>query len=196
MKFRTTLGNGLVAIGQGNTHFSLQLKDGKLNLHSNLISKFNGLLIGEGLNNTQWQKVYVAVNTSHLTLGVNDQLQATQPINPTGENDTVFGNTFLGGIVRGQEILANKAPSFTGCIRDITVNGMKITEADFQENEADEANEGVEQVQTVPGCLREEQCDPNPCQNDGYCTDLWSEYKCTCHRPFLGPSCQYSELFL
>ena len=26
MKFRTTLGNGLVAIGQGNTHFSLQLR--------------------------------------------------------------------------------------------------------------------------------------------------------------------------
>ena len=27
MKFRTTLGNGLVAIGQGNTHFSLQLRN-------------------------------------------------------------------------------------------------------------------------------------------------------------------------
>lgn len=190
MKFRTTLANGLVAIGQGNTHFSLQLRNGKLNLHSNLISKFDGILIGENLNNTEWQKVYVAVNISHLTLGVNDRLQATQPINPTGENDTVFFYTFLGGIVRDQQILANNAPSFIGCIRDITVNSMKITEEDFK----DSADREVEQIATVPGCLREEQCDPNPCQNNGICTDLWNEYQCHCHRPFLGPSCQYSKL--
>jgi hypothetical protein len=58
MRFRTTLGDGLVAIGQGNTHFSLQLRNGKLNLHSNLISKFEGILIGEALNDTNWQKVW------------------------------------------------------------------------------------------------------------------------------------------
>lgn len=75
MKFRTTLGDGLVAIGQGNTHFSLQLHNGQLNLHSNLISKYEGIIIGNKLNDTEWQKVYVAVNTSHLTLGVNDRLQ-------------------------------------------------------------------------------------------------------------------------
>lgn len=188
MKFRTTLGNGLVAIGQGNTLFSLQLTNGKLNLHSNLISKFEGISIGENLNNTEWQKVYVAVNTTHLTLGVNDRLQATQPINPTGDNDTVFYNTFLGGIVRDQQILANNAPSFTGCIQDITVDNMRITEEDFKPGGV----RGVEQVNTVPGCPRNEQCEPNPCKNSGFCTDLWNSYQCTCHRPFLGPSCQFN----
>ena len=79
MRFRTSLGNGLVAIGQGNTlfsltFFSLQLRDGKLHLHSNLISKFEGLTIGERLHDTEWQKVYVAVNSSTLTLGLNDRL--------------------------------------------------------------------------------------------------------------------------
>ena len=49
MCFRTTLGDGLVAIGQGNTHFSLQLRGGRLNLHSNLISKFEGIRLGEAL---------------------------------------------------------------------------------------------------------------------------------------------------
>lgn len=90
--------------------------------------------------------------------------------------------------MRDQQILANNAPSFTGCIQDITVNDMKITEEDFK----DGIGRDVEQINTVPGCLREEQCDPNPCQNDGFCTDLWSEYQCTCHRPFLGSSCQYN----
>jgi len=73
--------------------------------------------------------------------------------------------------------------------QDILVNDMKITEDDFKENQG----KNIEQVETVPGCRREEQCDPNPCQNEGFCTDLWSEYQCSCHRPFLGPSCQYSE---
>ena len=113
---------------------TLQLRDGKLHLHSNLISKFDGLMIGEGLDDTKWQKIYVAVNSSHLTLGVdNGRLQATQPINPTGENDTVFFNTYLGGVVSEQQILANNAPSFTGCIQDITVNGVKVTEEDVGE---------------------------------------------------------------
>jgi protein crumbs len=188
MKFRTTLGDGLVAIGQGNTHFSLQLTKGQLKLHSNLISKFEGMKLGEKLNNTKWHKVYVAVNSSHLTLGVNDRLQAIQPINPTGENDTIFYNTFLGGIVREQQILANNAPGFTGCIQDITVNGMRITEEDFKSGGSRE----IEQVNTSPGCPRKEQCDPNPCQNSGTCRDLWNSYQCTCHRPFLGPSCQFN----
>ena len=39
---------------------------------------------------------------------------------------------------------------------------MKITEEDFKDGVGRE----VEQVETVPGCLREEQCDPNPCENE------------------------------
>jgi protein crumbs len=90
-----------------------------------------------------------------------------------------------------QEILANNAPSFTGCIQDIVVNDMKITEEDFKKEER-----GVEQVNTEPGCPRKDQCNPNPCQNEGVCTDLWSTYQCSCNRPFLGSSCQYSKLKL
>ena len=44
------------------------------------------------------------------------------------------------------------------------------------------------------GCPREEQCTPNPCLNDGQCVDLWSSYKCNCERPYLGETCQMSEL--
>ena len=41
-------------------------------------------------------------------------------------------------------------------------------------------------------CADIDDCAPNPCQNGGNCTDLWRNYKCFCHRPYLGPSCQYN----
>ena len=188
MKFRTTLGNGLLAIGQANTLFRLQLLNGKLNLYSNLVSRYDGITIGENLNNTEWQKVYVAVNATHLTLGVNDRLQNNEPINPNGDSDTVFYNTYFGGIDSDQKILARNAPNFTGCMQDIIVDGMKITEEDFLEG----GERDVEEVNTSPDCIRKEQCKPNPCHNNGICKDLWNSFQCTCHRPFLGPSCEFN----
>lgn len=51
--------------------------------------------------------------------------------------------------------------------------------------------EGVE-----VGCPREKKCDPNPCHSGGHCTDLWRDFSCTCERPYLGHTCQYSKLIL
>ena len=40
------------------------------------------------------------------------------------------------------------------------------------------------------GCNRKEVCEPNQCQNDGGCTDLWNDFSCVCSRPFLGRLCE------
>lgn len=43
-------------------------------------------------------------------------------------------------------------------------------------------------------CPRVEQCGPrNPCHSGGRCTDLWTSFHCTCQRPYLGHTCQYSK---
>lgn len=42
------------------------------------------------------------------------------------------------------------------------------------------------------GCLREPQCNPNPCHSGGHCTDRWRDFSCTCERPYLGHTCQYN----
>lgn len=186
LSFRTTLANGLVAIGWGSSFFRLELKQGKLNIHSSMLNQFEGIFLGENLNDTNWQKVYVAVNGSHLTLGVNDRLQAIHPINPDNINETAFSNTFLGGTPGNQNILAKDSPPFIGCFQDIRVNYGKITEDDIRDNEK------VKESNTEKGCSRTDQCEPNPCGNEGTCEDLWREYKCACNRPFLGKSCQYN----
>ena len=128
MRFKTTLGNGLLAAGLGNTYFSLFLKDGRLNLHSSLLGFLDGIYLGDKLNDTKWQNINVAVTTTHLILGINGKLQAKHQINQVGENDTTFFSTFIGGTTREHQFLSSSASNFTGCMEDIVVNDMKITE--------------------------------------------------------------------
>jgi protein crumbs len=192
LSFKTTLSNGLVAIGQGQSFFTLQLNQGRLNLHSSMLNSFEGIFIGENLNDTTWQKVYVAVNISHLTIGLNDRLQAIHPINPDSANQTSFQKTFLGGSLdqSSARLLAKDIAEFIGCMRDITVNEIRVTEEDVRNNGL--GTPGIVESNTEKGCHRQDQCNPNPCRNEGICTDLWRTYQCFCYRPFLGPACQYN----
>ena len=186
-QFRTTLKNGLLAIGQGDAFFTLQLKNGKLNLHSSMLNVFDGINIGENLADTEWQRVYISVNISHLTIGVN-QLQAIHQINPDQPTQTAFQETYLGGANTEASVLARDKPDhFVGCIQDISVNGRKVRETELEAN-----TDGILQHNAEKGCGRTDQCNPNPCMNDGVCTDLWRKYSCQCNRPFLGSSCQYT----
>lgn len=56
-KFKTTLPNGLLALGRGPTFYILQLQQGRLNLQSSILNKLEGVFIGSALNNSSWQKV-------------------------------------------------------------------------------------------------------------------------------------------
>lgn len=39
-RFRTTLANGILAVGQGETYIKLELYKGQLNFHSSLLNKY------------------------------------------------------------------------------------------------------------------------------------------------------------
>ena len=189
-RFRTTLSNGVVAVGQGESFFTLMLEDGKLKVHSSMLQEFEGVSIGDNLNDTKWQQVYVAFNTSHLIMGLNNIYTRTHAINADNATHTAFNMTYLAGLpVNSKSIVLVKSPyeEFIGCIQDISVNGIKVTERVLREGEL-----GITQNNTEKGCIRTEQCSPNPCMNDGQCKDLWRSKKCICNRPYLGPNCEYN----
>ena len=73
-RFRTTLPNGLLAVGQGQTYYRLELSDGQLNLHSSLLNKWEGVFLGSKLNDADWQTVRVRFNFTHLHLMVNQEV--------------------------------------------------------------------------------------------------------------------------
>jgi hypothetical protein len=67
-RFKTTLSDGLLAIGKGSTYYILELVHGKLNLHSSLLNKWEGVFIGSKLSDSNWQKVGLPDNP--FTVGV------------------------------------------------------------------------------------------------------------------------------
>lgn len=68
-------------------------------------------------------------------------------------------------------------------------------EAEAEEAEAGVASGGarVELRGVRARCPRTPQCAPNPCRSGGACEDHWTSYLCTCPRPHLGDTCQYSK---
>ncbi|KAK9511458.1 hypothetical protein O3M35_000110 [Rhynocoris fuscipes] len=187
LRFKTTLPNGLLAIGKGSTFYILELVQGRLNLHSSLLNKWEGVFIGSKLNDSNWQKVFVAINSSHLVLAANEE-QTIYPINlneGANASHTSFPTTYLGGTISYLRQLSHGPPSFVGCVQDVTINGHWVLPQDS-------GTQPVSFVGVEVGCKREPQCDPNPCHSGGHCTDLWRNFSCSCERPYLGHTCQYN----
>ncbi|XP_071442369.1 protein crumbs isoform X3 [Hetaerina americana] len=145
LRFRTTLQSGLLAIGRGLTYYILELAGGRLNLHSSLLNKWEGVVIGSRLNDGNWQKVFVATNASHLVLAANEE-QTIYPITlleGSSNQFTSFPITYIGGSVSTLRRLAHGPPSFIGCIQDIAVNGAWVLPGtDKMEEEAEDENHG------------------------------------------------------
>ncbi|CAG7820206.1 unnamed protein product [Allacma fusca] len=188
-RFRTTLSNVLVAVGQGITYFMLTLSDGRLNLQSSLLNNLNGISSGTNLSNAEYHKVWISVNDTHIALAANSE----QTIHPISENqespiDTGFNLTVLGGATQTLNFLNKENLGFfVGCIQDVIINGVLVNTQVAQVNNNISLVNGVQ-----TGCNRVAQCAPqNPCGNGGVCTDLWERYQCQCPRPFLGNRCEY-----
>lgn len=191
LRFKTTLPDGILAFGNGNPYsYILELVNGRLNLHSSLLNKWEGVFIGSELNNSEWQKVFVTINSSHLVLSANEE-QTIYPINSyegTNASHTSFPMTHLGGTIPNLKSylrhLTHSPTSFVGCMEDVVINGQWIFPT--------EPSLHTTLLKVGTGCPRTPQCDPNPCHSNGKCTDLWHRFSCTCQRPHLGSTCKYN----
>lgn len=129
LRFRTTLPNGLLAMGQGSTFYILLLVNGKLNLQTSLLNKWDGVFIGSGLNDSNWQKVFVAINATHVVLSANEE-QTIYPITSNegyNVNHTTFPMTFVGGSNVSVRHITQVPPFLIGCVEDVTINGEWVS---------------------------------------------------------------------
>ncbi|OWR48962.1 crumbs [Danaus plexippus plexippus] len=210
-RFKTTLGSGLLAMGRGLTFFFLELSEGRLNLQSSLLNKWEGVFIGSNLNDSNWQKVFVTVNTSHLVLAANEE-QTIYPINQneaTNASWTSFPSTRL-GTAGSSYVTLRHGPArhsrnfFVGCFQDVVVNGQWVLPEESNSGSGEARTEPPPEEEAAGGgaravlrgvlasCPRTPQCAPNPCRSGGVCEDRWTAFRCTCPRPHLGDTCQYN----
>lgn len=57
-RFRTTLPNGILAVGQGETYIKLELLKGQLNLHSSLLNKYVWTVINKKIHDSHIIRLY------------------------------------------------------------------------------------------------------------------------------------------
>ncbi|KAK9712540.1 Laminin G domain [Popillia japonica] len=186
LRFKTTLSDGVLAVGTGQTYYVLELSKGRLNLRSSLLNKWAGVFIGSSLNNSEWQRVFVAINTSHIVLSANDE-QTIYPISNAEPNINAtvapsFPVTYIGDPKEIRTLA--KEPPLVGCIEDLIINSAWVLPT--------LPNPTVSIHNAEVGCHRKPLCNPNPCESGGHCTDKWRNFSCTCERPYLGHTCQYN----
>ncbi|XP_060060672.1 cadherin EGF LAG seven-pass G-type receptor 3 isoform X2 [Erinaceus europaeus] len=90
------------------------------------------------------------------------------------------GPLLLGGVPNLPENFPVTHKDFTGCMRDLHIDGRRVDMAAFV------ANNG-----TTAGCQAKLHfCESHPCQNNGVCSERWGGFSCDCPVGFGGQDCR------
>jgi len=83
---------------------------------------------------------------------------------------------------------ASSYEGFVGCMRDVRVNSDWLTPSWLAANQ--NVSDGVS-----GGCGWRSNCEPDPCNGRGICSDLWTRFSCDCASPFWGLTCSRGILY-
>ncbi|XP_033643609.1 protein crumbs-like isoform X1 [Asterias rubens] len=201
LALQTTLPDGvLLYTGDSDLYFLLEMFNGDLVLKygngKDAAIEINNF--GQIINDGEYHTVKVIITSSSITLSVTvhtstrSRRDATcsggicQQVAPIPENYQVtFDSMYVGGVPSDTadkvSALSNSGKFFTGCMQDIIneeTGGYVLPEALTRAAPA--------------GCVRVKQCDPDPCNANGACTDLWLSFSCDCFIGYVGDACGYS----
>ncbi|XP_014113454.1 PREDICTED: protein crumbs homolog 2 [Pseudopodoces humilis] len=79
---------------------------------------------------------------------------------------------------------------FKGCLQDMQLNSHQVQ---FFQVENDSLPEELNRTQTgnlVNGCISDDTCKSEPCQNGGRCIVTWNDFHCSCSANFTGKFCE------
>ncbi|XP_071622275.1 protein crumbs homolog 2 isoform X4 [Heliangelus exortis] len=111
-----------------------------------------------------------------------------------------LGQLIARPLVAGYEVLIGGHPDpgsadvwggyFKGCLQDIQLNSHQIQ---FFQAENYSLPQELNRTQTdnlVNGCISDNTCQSEPCQNGGRCTVTWNDFHCSCPANFTGKFCE------
>uniref|UniRef100_A0A914VEG2 EGF-like domain-containing protein n=1 Tax=Plectus sambesii TaxID=2011161 RepID=A0A914VEG2_9BILA len=184
LSLRTTLPNCTSVVSGvdvlGRVVFAIDLREGLPAIQvMGVDERMQPNLKGETLNDGEYWKIAVMSQNATVKMlvwdaAMNKIAEATWPLPGTWR---VFTTKFGGGSGDDQHQSA-----FTGCIRDVIINGKHVIPAEH----------AATSLNVALGCPRLTQCTNDTCSGNGKCVDLWDHYSCDCKRPFLPPQCAES----
>ncbi|KAG9483301.1 hypothetical protein GDO78_009302 [Eleutherodactylus coqui] len=175
----------LLNLGDQTTALKLYLQNGFLFLTLSSNNQLHTLLhLAHNVSDDSWHSVEI-IFQDYIHFRLLDPSCGNTCVNQSRLGDASnieFQKILFGGELSAQQgtnitDIVETQPSFVGCIRDITVGSIAITEEDGKL-----ANVEV-------GCRRRDHCESHPCGNRGKCVNLWLSYYCNCHLPYRGNNC-------
>lgn len=199
LRFRTTLPDMMLFFrGNAETFLSLEIVGGEL--RTRVASGVGGPLearLPGVVSDGDWREVVAGIDeedSAKLVLEVKGpacEIKACRVENKfpdDGEpflNHESFTKVYVGGVPEEYLKFTLSGRGFLGCMEDLQVDGRQVLPHDL--------GDGDESVEI--GCKKTEWCevDPQPCSQHGQCVDLWTSYRCDCHRPHYGHECSQGQ---
>ena len=143
------------------------------------------LRLGSNLDDGEWHKLTASLAGSEIRLALDGQVK-TKPVNYTllimGSPNKPRPKIFLGKESRRETTVLG----FVGCILDLKIQNREITLKDLSKSRN-------VQSAVMRSCRLDNYCDPNPCKNEGRCSQDWKQFYCNCdHTHYEGQICEMS----
>ncbi|NXV77696.1 CRUM1 protein, partial [Atlantisia rogersi] len=79
---------------------------------------------------------------------------------------------------------------FKGCLQDIQLNSHQIEIFQVDNYSLPQELNRTQDGNLVNGCISDNTCKSEPCQNGGRCTVTWNDFHCSCPANFTGKFCE------
>lgn len=171
LKFRTTVGSGLLIFVNAHTKLYVQLNDGLLAISFGTEGPTNFTPVS--YNDSAWHELRLVYDNSKIYVAMdNGRLSEVSSANMNAVN-----GLFIGGVMDGKMY-----SNFTGCIQDLAINGEVL---------APSLNGSRIGAVNIGSCNRNDSlCTEGFCNGHGLCVDRWTSVTCDCYRQYFGKYCQ------
>lgn len=166
-------------------------------------------------DNSKWCSVTAERNGNVASLKVNDRINYMQISNASQPQLLIISGSdqyqlYFGGVPERLHIRSNTTQTFMGCVDDLRYNGNTILVNQSTNSVTQNFVENVYLGCRSTGCIRPSACPSNlycddlwdayrcidicntrnPCQNNGTCSIVRSQFQCSCRNGYFGPECQ------
>uniref|UniRef100_A0A8C6ZXT3 CRUM1 protein n=1 Tax=Nothoprocta perdicaria TaxID=30464 RepID=A0A8C6ZXT3_NOTPE len=116
------------------------------------------------------------------------------------DTDVELGQLVAAPLLAGYEVHVGGHPDphsthswggyFKGCLQDVQLNNLEVQFFQAENYSLPLELNRAENTSLVNGCISDDTCKSEPCQNGGTCIVTWNDFHCNCPANFTGKICE------